>query len=79
MKTSKDELTKREKEIVKLVAKGMMLKEISDELGIALSTLNSHQKSIHQKTRTRSMAELVIWAKNNPEKLLSLFYTFSLC
>jgi DNA-binding NarL/FixJ family response regulator len=66
---NKNKLTSREKEIVHLVAKGKMLKEIAADLNIVESTLNSHQKNIHLKTSTRSMAELVIWAGSHPEEL----------
>ncbi|MFI5219347.1 MAG: response regulator transcription factor [Bacteroidia bacterium] len=71
-----NELTKREKEIVNLVGKGKTHKEITDELKIKESTLNTHLKNIHPKTNTHSMAQLALWARDNPDKLLSAILSF---
>ena len=72
-----NELTKREKEIVKLVGKGKTHKEITDELKITESTLNSHLKNIHPKTNTHSMAQLALWARIIPISCYQPFCLFS--
>jgi len=63
-------LTDREKEVVKEVVKGKLNKLIASDLGMKENTLESHMKNIHQKTRTHSKAELVIWAVDNPVELI---------
>ena len=52
-------LSPRESEILRLVARGLRSKEIADELGIGLSTVNTHIRSIYEKLHVRSRAEAV--------------------
>lgn len=59
-------LTKREKEIVKLVVDGLSNKEIADKLFISIRTVDSHKTNILQKLNLKSSIELVKFAiKNN--------------
>lgn len=49
-----EKLTPREQEILTLLAKGQMYKEISDQLGISLNTVRAHVKNIYDKLHVRS-------------------------
>ncbi len=53
-------LTPREEEILKLLAKGYVTKEISDELGISYYTTQTHLKNIYEKLHVRSRTEAVL-------------------
>lgn len=59
------ELTKRETDILILVAKGMMSKEIADKLNISIHTVISHRKNITKKTGIKSVAGLAVYAMLN--------------
>lgn len=63
-------LSKREKEIVACVAKGMANKEIAEHLFISIHTVLTHRKNIARKLQIRSMAGLTIYAIVN--KLVEL-------
>jgi DNA-binding NarL/FixJ family response regulator len=56
-------LSKREQEVLALLAKGYLYKEISDQLGISVSTVKSHLKQIYEKlhvqTRTEATAKFL--------------------
>lgn len=58
-------LTPREIEIVKLVAKGLIAKEIADELNLSPHTVYTHRKKIMKKLKLNSSSELVLYAVNN--------------
>lgn len=55
-------LTKREREVLRCVAKGSASKEISERLGISGQTVNSHIKNIYKKLHVRSRAQAVSFA-----------------
>jgi DNA-binding NarL/FixJ family response regulator len=52
-----ENLTAREEEVLRLVAKGMVNKEIADELGVSLETIRGHLKNIYTKLHVRSRTE----------------------
>ena len=52
-------LTKREKEILKLIVKGVKSKEVADSLHISVHTVSTHRANIMEKLNVKSMAELV--------------------
>lgn len=52
-------LTKREKEIVKLIADGLSSQEIADKLFISLRTVETHRQNINQKLDVKNTAGLV--------------------
>jgi DNA-binding NarL/FixJ family response regulator len=54
--------TTREKEVLKLVCKGMTNKQIGNQLQISARTVESHRVSIQEKTGLRSAASLAIFA-----------------
>ena len=61
-KNKKQELSKREKEIVICVAKGMTNKEIADKLFLSLHTITTHRRNISAKLQIHSSAGLTIYA-----------------
>ena len=56
------ELTKREREVVKLVAEGYKNKEVAEELGIAVKTVETHRANIMNKLAFRNVAQLIRYA-----------------
>ena len=59
------ELSQREREVLKLMIKGRINKEIADELLISLSTVIFHRNNICDKLNTRSIGRLTIYAVLN--------------
>lgn len=57
-------LTTREIEIVRLIAKGLIAKEIASELNISVHTVYTHRKKIMKKLAISSSSELVLYAVN---------------
>jgi DNA-binding NarL/FixJ family response regulator len=55
-----EELTRREQEILGLLAKGYLYKEIADQLGISLSTVRAHLHAIYEKLHVQSRTEAVV-------------------
>ena len=53
-------LSVREQEILNLLSRGMVSKEIADALGISYHTVRVHTKHIYEKLHVRSRAEAVI-------------------
>jgi DNA-binding NarL/FixJ family response regulator len=58
-------LTPREIEIVQLIAKGKIAKEIAEELNLSPHTIYTHRKNIMKKLAFSSSSELVLYAVNN--------------
>ena len=56
------ELSERELEVLRLVAKGLTNKEIADNLSLSVHTVMSHRKNITRKTGIRSVAGLTVFA-----------------
>jgi DNA-binding NarL/FixJ family response regulator len=52
-----EQLTNREHEILRLLAKGYMYKEIADQLQISMSTLRTHISAVYQKLHVHSRTE----------------------
>ena len=53
-------LTRREHEILALLAKGFLYKEIADRLGITLSTVRAHLHTVYEKLHVQSRTEAVV-------------------
>lgn len=58
-------LTKREVEILKLIAAEYTTNQIADTLFISLHTVESHRKNIMRKTKAKNMAGLIKYAVKN--------------
>ncbi|MFL5299251.1 MAG: response regulator transcription factor [Anaeromyxobacteraceae bacterium] len=52
-------LTEREREVMQLVVAGRLNKEIADDLGISIKTVEVHRARVMEKMEARSIAELV--------------------
>jgi len=52
-------LTARERDVIELVSQGLPDKQIADQLGISLLTVNSHLKNIYSKLGVHSRAEAI--------------------
>jgi len=55
-------LTKRELEILKLIAKGLSQQEVADQLHIARYTADTHRKNIFEKLDVHKVTELIKYA-----------------
>jgi len=53
-------LSAREQEILALLAKGYLIKEISDQLGIAFHTVRTHLRNIYEKLHVQSRSEAIL-------------------
>lgn len=58
--TEIEHLTKREQEILALLAKGCLYKEIADQLGISIGTVKVHLHTVYEKLHVQSRTEAVI-------------------
>lgn len=58
-------LTRREKDILRLIAEGYSTKEIADRLFLSINTVETHRKNILFKSGLRNMAHLIKWAVEN--------------
>jgi len=54
-----DELSKRENEVLALLAQGYLYKEIADALGIGCETVNTYIRRIYEKLHVHSRAQAV--------------------
>lgn len=59
---SEEVLSAREIEVLTLIAKGLLNKEIADRLNIGLTTVISHRRNIVEKLGMRSVSALTIYA-----------------
>lgn len=57
-----EQLTERETDVLKWLAKGLSNKEIADKLNVSIHTINTHRKNIMDKTSIRSLAGLTVYA-----------------
>ena len=55
-------LSERETEVLTLIARGLINKEIAERLGIGLTTVISHRRNIMEKLGIRSVAGLAVYA-----------------
>jgi DNA-binding NarL/FixJ family response regulator len=57
-----ERLSAREKEVLTLMVKGFINKEIASELGISLPTVIFHRNNICLKLKTRSIGKMTVYA-----------------
>ena len=62
---SDDTLTKRELEVLQLVAGGLSNEEIADRLNISVTTVKGHRSNLLMKTGTKNTAGLIMYAIKN--------------
>lgn len=58
-------ITGRELQVIKLVAKGLVDKEIADQLGSAVDTVRTQLQRIRQKMEVNNRVEIAIWANKH--------------
>jgi len=61
-----DELSKRENEVLDLLAQGYLYKEIAEALGISLDTVNTYIRRIYEKLHVHSRSQAVALVANLP-------------
>ena len=54
-----ENLSRREQEVIELLAKGYRYKEIADALNMGFDTVRSHLRSIYDKLHVQSRTEAV--------------------
>ena len=57
-----DRLTEREREVMRLIARGYAYKEVAKELFISIKTVETHMSSVLRKLQLSSRHELTAWA-----------------
>ena len=57
-----DELTPREREVLQLIARGYMYKEIAARLHLSVKTVESHVSNVLRKLQLSTRHELTRWA-----------------
>jgi DNA-binding NarL/FixJ family response regulator len=62
---SHDRLTKREREVVQLLAEGKSTKEVASVLGMSVKTAETHRANIMSKLNLHSVSQLVLYAVRN--------------
>ena len=60
-----ESLTQREREVLELIVAGRLNKQVADELGISIKTVEVHRSRVMEKMRAHSIAELVQLALKN--------------
>lgn len=60
--TDSEELTPRERDVLRLVAQGFSNKVIAEKLFISIHTVISHRKNITEKTGIKSISGLTVYA-----------------
>jgi DNA-binding NarL/FixJ family response regulator len=53
-------LTKREAQILELLAQGLANKEIADRLGVSVETVHVHLRRVYDKLHVRSRTEALV-------------------
>jgi DNA-binding NarL/FixJ family response regulator len=59
-----DRLTEREREVMRLIARGYSYKEVASELFISIKTVETHMSSVLRKLQLSSRHELTRWASD---------------
>jgi DNA-binding CsgD family transcriptional regulator len=60
-----ERLTRREREVVQLLAEGRTTKEVANILGMSVKTAETHRSNIMRKLNLRSVSQLVLYAVRN--------------
>ncbi len=62
---TKDILSKREIDVLKLASQGMGSKEIADQLNISVYTINNHRRNMLMRSKCKNILQLVDMAAKN--------------
>jgi len=62
MRALEQRLTRREHEVMSLVVEGLLNKQVAGELGVSEKTVKIHRARVMEKTRARSLPDLVRFA-----------------
>jgi len=62
---TQDRLTRREREVVQLLAEGKTTKEVASVLGMSIKTAETHRSNIMRKLNFHSVSQLVVYAVRN--------------
>ena len=63
-----EKLTKREQEILALLAQGYLYKEIADQLAISTNTVRAHLHTIYEKLHVQSRTQAVVKVLRQPSR-----------
>ncbi len=61
---SRQQLSNREKEILRLIRQGFLSKEIAHQLGVSIYTVNNHRKNILSKLDANNIMEAIHIVEN---------------
>ncbi|MCS6886093.1 MAG: LuxR C-terminal-related transcriptional regulator [Acidobacteriota bacterium] len=61
----RDVLSRRERQIVKLIADGFSSREIAENLSVSPRTIEAHRANIYRKLGMHNLAELIKYAIKN--------------
>ncbi|KFF15749.1 LuxR C-terminal-related transcriptional regulator [Chryseobacterium sp. JM1] len=61
----KPSITKREKDVLKLMAQGFNSPEIAEKLFLSYHTVENHKRNLRKKTNTKTSAELIAFTMNH--------------
>ena len=59
-----DQLTPREREVLRLIARGLAYKQVARKLSISIKTVETHVSSVLRKLQLSSRHELARWASD---------------
>ena len=62
-------LTRREREVALLIARGQTDRQIANALGVTEDTVGGHAKHLYRKLGVRTRAEVAVWAVARAELL----------
>ncbi|MDG4654761.1 response regulator transcription factor [Chryseobacterium arthrosphaerae] len=65
MDIEKPKITKREKDILNLMAQGFNSPEIAEKLFLSYHTVENHKRNLRKKTNTKTSAELIAYTMNH--------------
>jgi DNA-binding NarL/FixJ family response regulator len=65
VEVSQERLTRREREVVQLLAEGKTTKEVATVLGMSVKTAETHRSNIMRKLNFHSVSQLVLYAVRN--------------
>jgi len=58
----KELITRREREVLILLARGFSTKEIADRLCISVHTVENHRRNLMEKMQARNVASLLVYS-----------------